>query len=156
MYLEVDEIAPLRDPRIQEQPIVRFPDLVAVRQCRVHPARYIRQALGREAPVIPKSPVHRDSVAILEVFESPCRDSSPSALLRVELRNATIRVQELSATTATLISTEHATCQPTALDGYSHLLWTRLHRKGGLDRVVHCDLPSYAAIIDALQFSDAH
>jgi hypothetical protein len=68
MYLEVNDVAPVRNPLVQQLPIVCFHQLVAALKRRVHPTRDIRETLWCESPVLSEPPVDRDGVAVLEVF----------------------------------------------------------------------------------------
>src|SRR5207253_987634 len=49
-HVELDDVAPCRQPLIEQGAIVALHDLVAVLVIRGHPTRDVDQALGRETP----------------------------------------------------------------------------------------------------------
>ena len=69
MDLEFDEVAPASHPFLQQPGIVRFHELIATLERRVHPAGDVRQPFRRKSSLIPEAPIDREGVAALEVLD---------------------------------------------------------------------------------------
>jgi len=70
MNLEVDEIAPGAEPRIEKCGIRALHDLIAMREIRRDPAGHVAQSFRCESPVKPESLVHRPWVAVPKVLDN--------------------------------------------------------------------------------------
>lgn len=77
MHFEVDDVAPMSDPLVQEPWIVCFHHLLTVREVCVHSTRHGREAFRRESAVRAKSAINGDGIAIVETVPRPCRASWP-------------------------------------------------------------------------------
>src|SRR5207248_10501631 len=69
MHLEIDDVAPLGHPLIQELRVVRFQELIAALKVRIHPTGDVRKTCWREPSPISKSPMDRNSVATPEALD---------------------------------------------------------------------------------------
>lgn len=69
MDLEIDDVAPVRDPFVEQRAFGCFHQLIAASKIRLHPAGYVRQAIGGHPSAISESTVNRDGVPIPEVLD---------------------------------------------------------------------------------------
>src|SRR6478609_1508945 len=113
--LEIDEVAPLRHPLLEERGIVALHDLIAMADVRRDPARDILQAVGRETAPVAKSPVDGACIPVAKVFHdhvahgirSPSR--GPAQPYRNSARTRSVYCRLLRSCTPPLIS---ITCPP--------------------------------------------
>src|SRR5579863_4834467 len=69
MDFEFDQVAPVRDPLVEQRAVVRLHDLVTATQLLVDPTGHVGEAFGGEASLRPKTAIHRGGVAVPEVFD---------------------------------------------------------------------------------------
>jgi hypothetical protein len=67
--LEINDIAPVRDPFVEKGAVVAFHDLVAERQVLCYPAPDVLQSFRRHASAIAKTAIHREGIAVAEPFD---------------------------------------------------------------------------------------
>jgi len=68
MDLEINEVVPIGHPLIEQPPIISFHELVVALKFFVHPARHVKQALGRHSTAVPKTTVHEYRIFVPEVL----------------------------------------------------------------------------------------
>src|SRR5207302_8387181 len=69
MYLEINQVAPVRHPLIQQSSVVGFHQLIAALELVIDPARHISQALRSHPAAIPKPAIHG-----YEIGRASCRE----------------------------------------------------------------------------------
>ena len=67
-YLELDDVAPVCDPLIDQAAIRCLHDLKAALESLVDPTRNVLQTVRSEASSIPEAPIHRDRITLLEML----------------------------------------------------------------------------------------
>src|SRR5882724_2367873 len=68
-HLEIDEIAPVRDPLLKQACVVAFHDLEAAIEIHLDPARDVFETVGRHPALIAEAPVDRFGVAVAEPLD---------------------------------------------------------------------------------------
>src|SRR5438105_1096851 len=69
MHLEINDVAPVSDPFVEECRIACLHDLVAAVKVHVDPAGDVREAVWYQTPMVSKSPIDGDRIAILDVLD---------------------------------------------------------------------------------------
>src|SRR5581483_2701784 len=75
--LELDEVAPLQDPRLERRHIVALHQLEAAVEVGLHPALDVAQALGQRAAPLADAGVDRRRVAVLEALDDEEQHRGP-------------------------------------------------------------------------------
>jgi hypothetical protein len=83
---KLDNVAPIRDPVIEQIAISRFHDLKTTREGIVDPARNVPKTVRSKAPMITEATIHGDRIIVLEMFN----DHVEHALPRLDTNVATI------------------------------------------------------------------
>ena len=68
MHLEIDEVAPVCHPRVEQQRVVCFHQLIATLKLVINPARDIDQALRRHPALVAKAPIDGHSIPLLKML----------------------------------------------------------------------------------------
>src|SRR5262249_25012935 len=68
-HLEIDDVAPARDPYVEQLRVVALHHVEALREIRRHPARDVPQSVRREPSLLPEAPVDGRWVAVLEALD---------------------------------------------------------------------------------------
>ena len=68
MNLEVNEVAPVRHPLVEQRPVMSFHELVATLESIVDPARDVAQTLRRHAASSRKASIYGHCIAVLEML----------------------------------------------------------------------------------------
>src|SRR5688500_10762328 len=68
MYLEIDEITPVRHPLVEKRTLVRFHQLVATLELVIDPTRDVDEALRRQTASVAKAAIYGHSVVVLEML----------------------------------------------------------------------------------------
>lgn len=66
---EVDDVAPIGDPLIEEGAVVRFHELIAAVECGGDPTRYVGEFGGGHASAIAEAAVDGRGIVISEFFD---------------------------------------------------------------------------------------
>src|SRR5438445_9926472 len=69
MDLEIDEIAPVLHPRVEERAVIGFHHLIATLERLVDPARNVDQTVRRHPAPLAEPAIHGRGVLVLEVLD---------------------------------------------------------------------------------------
>src|SRR5581483_9692500 len=69
MHLELDQVAPVRDPLVEQRAVVRLHHLIAATQVVVDPARDVGETLRGQASLGSEAAIHRRGVTVPEVLD---------------------------------------------------------------------------------------
>src|SRR6202030_3696005 len=86
-HLELDNVAPIRDPLIEKLAIGRFHNLKAVLEFFIDPTRNVLQAVRSEASAITEASIHRNRIVVPEMFNNHVEHNDSQDWLRAGLRH---------------------------------------------------------------------
>src|SRR5262249_5757262 len=90
---EVDEVAPARDPGVEERAVVGLHELEAARERRVDTARHVGEPVGGEAALGAEAAIDGRGVAVLEVLDDHVEHAATIARQRAGWRASDSRAR---------------------------------------------------------------